>query len=526
LEKLSCVPFVSFHVENGTSAPIHIAGKKAGSLDKPDIDVILKHSKPSPFGKGSKTVMDETYRRGREIVADKIDFPDSDYDLLESEIAKVVNAMLFVPRRVELKLYKLAVYRKGGHFDWHMDSTHSDRHHATVLVALCTSWTGGDLILRRNGVETRVDMKPKRTKPCDYNFWNRETVLGAVAFYTDTEHKVEPVTDGVRIVLQYDVEVKDWSDKKETEVKSTQEEKDEAKDKDTKPETSDDDDDDDGDDEDEDMGDESEHSNEEEDAENDSDDMDVYRSEGTLRGINDVYRRRKTHENTVLTNDPAFADEVANIIGGILKSGQDEVAFALQYLYRKSSILPEFLKGSDSLLYHTLAKTFDVSLYPIVLHEATDYEGMYGSSDSAFAYKFEHGRDAPSSGVEYEDIKVPEFSMDKSEDTGERGQDEEVGEDEDEHKKEDDEEEIEEDDEDENIDEDDEDEAKSEEDEEPQTKKTKAIFYIPRSSALEQISHQSYVEYTGNEAILGEDKYFGGGMFVRRKDTTLDDKSV
>jgi hypothetical protein len=88
LEKLSCVPFVSFY-------------KKTGSLDKPKIDLILKHSKPSPFGKGFETVMDETYHRGREIVADKID--------LESEVAQVVNAMLFIPRRVQLKLHKLVV---------------------------------------------------------------------------------------------------------------------------------------------------------------------------------------------------------------------------------------------------------------------------------------------------------------------------------------------------------------------------------------------------------------------------------
>jgi hypothetical protein len=43
------------------------------------------------------------------------------------------------------------------------------------------------------------DMHPK----ADENGVN----LQAVAFYTDTEHKVEPVTKGIRIVLQFDVEV-------------------------------------------------------------------------------------------------------------------------------------------------------------------------------------------------------------------------------------------------------------------------------------------------------------------------------
>jgi hypothetical protein len=40
----------------------------------------------------------------------------------------------------------------------------SDNHHATALVALNTSWVGGDLILRRNGVETRMGLKPRTYK--------------------------------------------------------------------------------------------------------------------------------------------------------------------------------------------------------------------------------------------------------------------------------------------------------------------------------------------------------------------------
>ena len=52
---------------------------------------------------------------------------------------------------------KLAVHEAGGHFDWHMNSTHSDKHHATLLVALNTSWDGGDLVLRRKGIETHVN---------------------------------------------------------------------------------------------------------------------------------------------------------------------------------------------------------------------------------------------------------------------------------------------------------------------------------------------------------------------------------
>jgi hypothetical protein len=43
------------------------------------------------------------------------------------------------------------------------------------------------------------------------------------------------------------------------------------------------------------------------------------------------------------------------------------------------------------------------------------------------------------------------------------------------------------------------------------------VFHLPRSSAIRNISQREYVEHAGNEAILGEGKYFGGGMFVKEK---------
>ena len=56
----------------------------------------------------------------------------------------------------------------------------SDKHHATLLVALNTSWKGGDLVLRRNGIETHVDLRPQ--------FDDEDLTLQVVAFFTDTEH--------------------------------------------------------------------------------------------------------------------------------------------------------------------------------------------------------------------------------------------------------------------------------------------------------------------------------------------------
>jgi hypothetical protein len=277
-------------------------------------------------------------------------------------------------------------------------------------------------------------MNPKPTR----SRYEDSHALRAVAFYTDIEHK------------------------KKIKTKSADEEESskhvEGTDRKIKPEEDDDGDDDDG-DEDEDM-------NGDEEYDEDEDDMDDSKTSGTLDGFEYFYECRKAHQQTALVSDSAVANDVVVIIDCLLKSGQDEVSFALQYLYRKSSVLPEFLKGSDSLLYQTLSKTFDVSLHAVVLHETTDYKGNYGQELSQFrAYKFDHEGEGSTGELEG------------------------------------------------SIDTDD----KNQADEE---KKPRTVLYMSCSSALEKLSQQDYVEYTGNQAILGDGKYFGGGMFVKLKTAT------
>jgi hypothetical protein len=182
-----------------------------------------------------------------------------------------------------------------------------------------------------------------------------------------------------------------------------------------------------------------------------------------------LYRGRKAVIPKPLpTGDPAIVDEIVDIIRRLLavknKNGEEtEVAFALQYLYRKSSVLPEYLKGSDSVLYQALSKSFDVSLHPVVLHETSDYEGSYNTSDATLcAYRFPHSGDEEKS------------DSDSDEDQRYRRR----------YRRHD------------TVD---------------------TVFHLPRSTAITHISRVEYVEHAGNEAIIGEGKYFGGGMFVKSK---------
>ena len=402
LDAMSCIPFAqnSYDISEDPRHSLTIAGVEAGTLYNPKVDVILEKSIPSSFGKGSETVLDPLYRSGREIHGENIGFKFSKNNI-GGEVLEDVKRIMFPGREANAKLYKLAVYETGGHFDWHMDSTHSDKHHATLLVALNSSWEGGDLVLRRNGIETHVDLRPQ-------NPTSSSIELQAVVFFTDTEHCVEPVKSRIRIVLQFDVE-----------LEKTQEGEDESK------------------------------GNQDEDEE-------TGKYDPWMDPLGEHYfYRMKIGGDAQATMDKATLEKVLGIIKELHKKGTREVAFALQHLYRRSSISGEYLKGSDATLYDALKASgeFDISLHPVIFREGSFDLDFDENIKDHYVYRC--------------DVEVTES------------------------------------------------------DDPPPSKKQKRdrpqAFHIPELSGIQQISRQDFVEYTGNEAMPAEYRYFGGGMFIRPK---------
>ncbi|KIM78009.1 hypothetical protein PILCRDRAFT_824736, partial [Piloderma croceum F 1598] len=288
---MSCMPVVQFPTEMARCA-LFIEGTPMGTLNKPEVELLLQKSTLLLFGQGEKTITDPAYRS----------------------------------RQVTLKLYKLVIYEAGRHFDWHMDSMHSDSHHATLLVGLNTSWKGGDLILQHNGVETRTDLQPQ----CTHSYLAPD--LQAIASYTNMEHHVEPVTEGVRIVLQYDIEVVTGTEKEIAE---------------------------------EDFG----------------------NYDWPLDVVSTTYSSRTKYLGVVqATADKTAVEEVIDTIKRLHTSGIEEVGFALQHLYCKASIHAKFLKGSDAYLYDRLVwcGAFNITLCPAVLVESGDDN----ETSERFAYLF------------------------------------------------------------------------------------------------------------------------------------------
>lgn len=389
---------------------ISVFGEDAGTIGNPNIDVIMAKTKPSSFGKGDQTVYDPSYRNGREIAASDLKLSN------ESSIIKAVELDVmdyFYPsesyggkrRKTTIELYKLAVYERGGHFNWHKDSTHGDDHHATLLVALKTEWKGGELKLRHNGINNSPNMHP-----------SPDGAVSAVAFFTDVEHMVEPVDEGVRLVLQFDIRFEKKPD--------------------------------------EESGDNDPGSKDQ-----DGDNGEVINNllQSARLMLDDEYMLPRAPIVSFSGNQTQLEEMVEVIKSYHQKMKVYEVGIPLQHLYRQASIQPKYLKGIDALLYETLKSKFDVSLHPILLYHRLDDDKFQD-----YVLKFE--------------------AWDKAEDNSEE----------------------------------------SDAGQKPPPKKKrkklslKRVFHLTDPvGPVELVNSKEYIEYTGNEAQAGEDKYFAGGMFIR-----------
>ena len=92
------------------------------------------------------------------------------------------------------EFYKLLVYDAGSFFVNHRDSEKAAGMFATLIIVLPSIHTGGELVIRHQGREVRID--PRCDEPSDACF---------VAFYADCVHEVLPIASGCRLTLVYNL---------------------------------------------------------------------------------------------------------------------------------------------------------------------------------------------------------------------------------------------------------------------------------------------------------------------------------
>ena len=171
------------------------------NLRNMDIAEIQQFCVPSAFNDliRQEWRVDPSVRHAMECPAErlKIISLDSEHSF-ESNFQDVLRDELFMDTysSIELVLNKLNIYSEGGHFTAHKDSSRvdPDRYLGTLIVALHSAHTGGELYVRNEGQEKVYDFSQRSADPNNVQF---------AAFIGDCEHEVKPVTSGHRVVLTY-----------------------------------------------------------------------------------------------------------------------------------------------------------------------------------------------------------------------------------------------------------------------------------------------------------------------------------
>ena len=155
---------------------------------------LIKAATRAPYGRGADTIVDTKVRRTWQIEASHVSISGKHWaKTLDGIVARAAEG-LGVAEPVTAELYKLLVYDKGSFFVGHRDTEKAPGMFATLVLALPSQSKGGELVVRHNDREARLDLACE--DPSEIAF---------AAFYADCVHEVLPVTSGCRATLVFNL---------------------------------------------------------------------------------------------------------------------------------------------------------------------------------------------------------------------------------------------------------------------------------------------------------------------------------
>jgi hypothetical protein len=157
--------------------------------------IIAAAAERAPYGRGDKTLVDETVRKVWQIAPGKLIISGKAWTFAFADIVQdVADALGCGDASVEAEFYKLLVYDAGAFFVSHRDSEKTGGMFGTLVISLPSEHEGGTLIIRHAGREVRHELRAEEPSEVRY-----------AGFYADCEHEVLPITSGYRVCLIYNL---------------------------------------------------------------------------------------------------------------------------------------------------------------------------------------------------------------------------------------------------------------------------------------------------------------------------------
>lgn len=159
------------------------------------IKALVQCATRAPYGRGEKTILDESVRKVWQLSSDKVLISGKSWTAnFEAILRQTLAGLGCESMPVSAELYKLLVYDTGGFFLAHRDTEKERGMFATLVIVLPSAHRGGELVIRQGGREAIIDMS--RAEFSEVSF---------AAFYADCEHEVRPVKEGNRVCLVYNL---------------------------------------------------------------------------------------------------------------------------------------------------------------------------------------------------------------------------------------------------------------------------------------------------------------------------------
>jgi predicted 2-oxoglutarate/Fe(II)-dependent dioxygenase YbiX len=148
----------------------------------------------APYGRGAATIVDTSVRRTWQIGPDRVRLDGKHWQATLDGAVALAAEGLGVDEPVSAELYKLLIYDKGSFFVRHRDTEKAPGMFATLVLALPSLSSGGELVVRHKEREARLDLA--NDDPSEMAF---------AVFYADCVHEVLPITAGCRATLIYNL---------------------------------------------------------------------------------------------------------------------------------------------------------------------------------------------------------------------------------------------------------------------------------------------------------------------------------
>src|SRR5215468_7785344 len=148
----------------------------------------------APYGRGAATIVDTNVRRTWQIGPDRVRIDGKRWQATLDRAVALAAEGLGIDERVSAEFYKLLIYDKGSFFVSHRDTEKVPGMFATLVLALPSLSSGGELVVRHKEREVRLDLAN-----------DDPSVMSFAAFYADCVHQVLPITAGCRATLIYNL---------------------------------------------------------------------------------------------------------------------------------------------------------------------------------------------------------------------------------------------------------------------------------------------------------------------------------